>query len=131
MTQFINDSEHYQLLLARYDDGQPELPGPRLFHKMFIFQRKRELRRLKQKAEQRERQWRLPKPVSCRGPSTIRIMCASIAAYVSCIAALGAVFLFLLWYSGILKVLIWLYRSLCFMFNQMVSFSFLPFLTFY
>jgi hypothetical protein len=119
---FITDSEHYDMLLSRYRTGSPELPGPSFLHPMFIGQRKRELQRKRDDAARRERQWKDPKPVTCRGPSTFRIMLAALFSYAFVFTFCGAVILFILHYSGILKIIIWLYHGFVWLFARLVSF---------
>jgi len=119
----VRDSEHYRVRLERYEHETPELPGPAALHPMYIAQRKRKLKKKYKKAASRERRWKSDKRPVCRGPSFWNIFCANFCTYwlfgICCLSLL----VFVLWYTGILGLLVWLYQGFVFLFAKIVSFN--------
>ena len=117
----VKDSEHYRTQLERYEHETPDLPGPAVLHPMYINQRKRKLKKKQARAALRERRWKGNKRPVCRGPSAWNMICATFGTYTLFGLACFALLVFVLWYTGILEVIIWLYQGFVFLFAKIVS----------
>ena len=105
MSTFLEIDE--QLSRLRSGD-RPAYAGPTALYSFFNQRRVRQLNVEREELLRRQSLWKGPKKPKCRGPSIVEMAFAQIMSYVFVFLFFGAVFIFLLWYSGILAYILWL-----------------------
>ena len=99
--------------LARLRAGErPAYAGPAALYSFFNQRRIRQLNEEREELLRRRSLWKGPRKPKCRGPSVVEMAFAQIASYLFVFLFFGAIFVFLLWYTGILAYILWLVNAI-------------------
>jgi hypothetical protein len=100
--------EEIDQLLERLERGEhPDFLGPRILYGFFARRLERQLLETRAILVRQTALWKPPPKPKCRGPSILDMACAQLTSY-SLVAAVSlSLFIFVLWYTGILAFILW------------------------